>query len=628
MPTNALDNLGGRSRLLATVAPHFAPLCVARVGDASTAAGYWFCARSGADVTASRAPREIRRRPAQLPDGFPADLHPVLQRVYAARHAGADELAPALSQMIPVGAFVGALAAAERLADARDRGERVLILGDFDADGATATALCVSCLRAMGFEDVVYLVPNRIEFGYGLSVAIADEAAKLAPALIVTVDNGISSIDGVRRARQLGIDVCVTDHHLPGDTLPAASVIANPNCVDESFPGKHLAGVGVAFYVLAALGRTLAARGRIDAGRAQTIVAGGLDLVALGTVADLVTLDFNNRILVAEGLARMRAGAARPGIRALFAVAGRSIQGACAADLGYAVAPRLNAAGRLTDMSMGIDCLLAEDDQKAVRLAAKLDALNVERRDLQAKMEAEARVYVAAATRGLGAARDDAYCLFDAGWHEGVVGLVASRVKDQVGRPVVAFAPADRPGMLKGSARSIDGVHIRDVVAAVAARHPDLIGTFGGHAMAAGLTLDAQRLDAFRDAFTHEVARHKDALAGPDLLWTDGELAGGDIGLDLAETLRNGGPWGQGFPEPMFENVFEVVDHRVLKAAHMKLSVCHPDRPGVTDAIAFNQPDLPAGFDGSAMRIIYRLDINEYRARRSAQLVVEHMQSA
>lgn len=561
-------------------------------------------------------------------EGFPRDLHPVLRRIYAARHAGADELEPALSRMIPVGAFAGALAAADRLADALERGERVLILGDFDTDGATATALCVSCLRAMGFEDVAYLVPNRIEFGYGLSPAIADEAARLSPDLIVTVDNGVSSVDGVRRARQHGIDVCVTDHHLPGDDLPAASVIANPNLADESFPGKHLAGVGVAFYVLAALGRALAARGRIDAGRARSIVAGGLDLVALGTVADLVMLDFNNRILVAEGLARMRAGTARPGIRALFSVAGRSLHGACAADLGYAVAPRLNAAGRLTDMSMGIDCLLAENDHDAVRLAEKLDALNVERRQLQAKMEGEARGYVAAATRSLGATRDDAYCLFDAGWHEGVVGLVASRVKDQVGRPVVAFARADRPGMLKGSARSIDGVHIRDVIAVIAARYPDLIVTFGGHAMAAGLSLEASRLDTFRGAFVQEVARHKDALAGPELIWTDGELSGGDIGLDLADTLRIGGPWGQGFPEPVFENVFEVVDHRVLKAAHLKLSVCHPDRPGVTDAIAFNQPDFPAGFDGSALRLVYRLDVNEYRARRSAQLVVEHMQSA
>jgi len=578
--------------------------------------------------------RLIRRRPApaEFLQALPADMHPVLRRVYAARNAGADQLAPSLSRLTPVGTLVGAGAAAKRLVDARDRQERILILGDYDTDGATATALCVSCLRSMGFDDVVYLVPNRIEFGYGLSVAIADEAAKLQPELIVTVDNGVSSIAGIERAGQHGIDVIVTDHHLPGKVLPAAFAIVNPNLPDESFRSKSLAGVGVAFYVMAALGRLLAERGWLEHDRVKTIVTGCLDLVALGTVADLVRLDYNNRILVAEGLARMRAGRARPGIRALFTVAGRNIRDAQAGDLGYSIAPRLNAAGRLMDMSMGIDCLLAPTETAALPMAGRLDRLNIERRQLQARMEGEAREHVCAATLDLGDLRDenrpDAYCLFDEQWHEGIVGLVASRVKEQVRRPVVAFAPADQGGRLKGSARSIEGIHIRDIIDAIAVRYPGLVGTFGGHAMAAGLTIDTAQLDAFRAAFAAEVGRHADALIGPELIWTDGELAADELNLGLAEELRRGGPWGQGFPEPVFENVLEIVDYRLLKDAHLKLSVRHLDGSGLTDAIAFNQPEFPDGFDGSSLQLVYRLDVNEYRNRRTAQLVVEHMQSA
>ena len=578
--------------------------------------------------------RQIRRRVAsdELMQSLPTDMHPVLRRVYAARNTAADQLTYSLSQMFPVRTLASAAAAAVRLADARVGQQRVLILGDFDTDGATATALCISCLRAMGFADVVYLVPNRIKFGYGLSPAIADEAAKLRPDLIVTVDHGISSLAGVARAKELGIDVIVTDHHLPGLKLPDAVAIVNPNLVDEPFPSKCLPGVGVAFYVLAAVGRLLAERGLITPGQSKSIVADSLDLVALGTVADLVRLDYNNRIYVSEGLARMRSGHTRPGIRALFTVAGRNICTARASDLGYAIAPRLNAAGRLTDMSLGVDCLLAESDAEALRLAKRLDALNVERRQLQAQMETKARDFVASATRSLadsgGGDRQDAYCLFDSNWHEGIVGLVASRIKEQVRRPVVAFAPADRDGLLKGSARSIEGIHIRDLIDAIAARHPDLVGGFGGHAMAAGLTINAERLDAFRQAFVSAVGQHTDVLSGPDPIWTDGELSSAELSLDLAEELRNGGPWGQGFPEPMFENVLQVADHRVLKNAHLKLSVSHPDGQGLTEAIAFNRTQFPDGYDGSLVKLVYRLDVNEYRNRRTAQLVVEHMQSA
>lgn len=577
----------------------------------------------------SDTPRHIRRREAaeSVLDGLPDDLDPVLRRVYAARRVASGELNPALSAMIPVGDLGGAAAAAERLAQSRERDERVLILGDFDADGATAAALCVSCLRAFGFADVGYLVPNRIEYGYGLSPEIASQAAKLAPDLIVTVDNGVSSADGVRRARDHGIDVIVTDHHLPGAELPDAACIVNPNLVGESFPSKCLAGVGVAFYVMAALARLLGERGIVDGPAARAAVADTLDLVALGTVADMVPLDFNNRVLVAEGLSRMRAGRTRPGIRELFAVGNRNMSTARASDLGFSIAPRLNAAGRLTDMKLGIDCLLSDSRADAGRMAARLDALNVERRELQVRMEAEARRHVEALRVEIDADHADAYCLFDAGWHEGVVGLVASRVKDHVRRPVVAFAKADQAGMLKGSARSIDGIHIRDVLDAVSAHHPDLVPKFGGHAMAAGLSLREDDLAAFRAAFVTEVARFAEQLAAPDVIWTDGGLSADEMRLELAEELGRAGPWGQGFPEPLFENKLEIVDARLLKERHLKLRVCHPGDSRIVDAIAFNQAELPEPGPDAAVRVVYRLDVNEFRGKRSEQLVVEYMQS-
>lgn len=579
--------------------------------------------------SASTSRRSICRRATAEPElrQLPADLHPVLRRVYAARHVPGDQLEPALSDLIPVSEFAGTHAGAARLVEARQRGERVLILGDFDTDGATATALCVSCLRSLGFDDVVYLVPNRIEYGYGLSPAIADQAARLQPDLIVTVDNGISSLDGVRRANDHGIDVVVTDHHLPGAELPDAACIVNPNVTAEPFPSKCLAGVGVAFYLMAALSRSLGEHGLLDSDAARAAVAATLDLVALGTVADLVPLDFNNRVLVAEGLARMRAGRTRPGIRALFEVAGRSLADARASDLGFSIAPRLNAAGRLTDMKMGIDSLLATDAATARAMAAQLDALNVERRELQARMEAEAGQYVEDARVSVAAEHADAYCLFDENWHEGVVGLVASRVKDQVRRPVVAFANVDEPGMLKGSARSVEGIHIRDVIDAVAASHPDLVPKFGGHAMAAGLSLRSADLARFRAAFEREVGRFAELLAQPDVIWTDGGLTADEMQLDLAEELRRAGPWGQGFPEPVFENRLEIVDTRLLKERHLKLKVCHPGDSRILDAIAFNQAELPELGPGASLRMVYRLDVNEFRNRRTEQLVVEHMQS-
>jgi single-stranded-DNA-specific exonuclease len=572
--------------------------------------------------------RNIHRRdvPGDLAGTFPDALHPVLRRVYAARKVAAGELEPSLPQLVPVGELKAARPAAERLADSLTRQERILVIGDFDADGATASALCVSSLRAMGFEDVDFLVPDRFEFGYGLSPQIVDLAAQSAPKLIITVDNGVSSIDGVHRAHEHGIEVLVTDHHLPGAEIPDADFMVNPNVPGEPFPSKNLCGVGVVFYVMAALSRILTERGLIDEAKGRSIVAGGLDLVALGTVADLVPLDYNNRILVAEGLRRMRANRTRPGIRALFSVAGKPVTDARSTDLGFRIAPRLNAAGRLTDMTLGIDCLLAETDSLARELAGRLDQLNQERRALQATMESDAGLHLDAAQASLGDDRANAYCLFDERWHEGVVGLVATRMKDRSNRPVIAFANAKQPGLLKGSARSIPGVHIRDVLDSVATRHPEIIQKFGGHAMAAGLTLHGDKLEAFRRAFDSEVGEYRDVLERPDVIWTDGSLSADEMRMDLAEALTVGGPWGQGFPEPVFDNTMEIVGYRLLKERHLKLQVRHPGEERIIDAIAFNQPELPRG-ESDSVRLVYRLEINEFRNRREAQLVVEHMQS-
>ncbi|MGI9331304.1 MAG: single-stranded-DNA-specific exonuclease RecJ [Gammaproteobacteria bacterium] len=570
--------------------------------------------------------RSIRHRniPGGSVEQLPDKLHPVLRRVYAAREVPTAEIEPSLSKLIPIGRFSAAHTAAQRLVTAREKGERIVVIGDFDADGATASALAVTTLRGLGFEQVDFLVPDRFRFGYGLSPAIAEQAASLAPDLLMTVDNGVSSIEGVARANELGMRVLVTDHHLPAHERPAADVMVNPNLPEDDFPSKCLAGVGVVFYVMAALARELGERGLVDAGAAKKLVASGLDLVALGTVADLVPLDYNNRVLVAEGLRRIRAGQGRPGLQALFRAAGRDPLQASSSDLGFGVAPRLNAAGRLDDMSVGINCLLADSLSVAQPLATQLDQLNQERRDLQVRMESEAREHLAAAQAQVAREHADAYCLFDPAWHEGVVGLVANRIKDQANRPVVAFAQSDEPGFLKGSARSVAGVHIRDAIDAVAAREPGLIVRFGGHAMAAGLTLREADLDRFRDALRAELAAHRDMLEQPNVIWSDGELAESDWGLDLARDLAAAGPWGQGFPEPQFDSALEVVESRVLKEKHLKMTVRHLEGGAPIDAIAFNQPKLPPGDN---LRFVYRLEVNRYRGLEQPQLVVEHMQA-
>jgi single-stranded-DNA-specific exonuclease len=550
-----------------------------------------------------------------------------LRRIFAARGIGPATLDHSLSSLIAVSKLEHTDTAADRLARARHDQERVLVLGDFDADGATATALMMTCLRAFGFEHTHFLVPDRQRFGYGLSAPIVEVAAGVRPDIIVTVDNGISSHSGVEAANALGIDVLVTDHHLPGETLPPACVIVNPNAPGSDFESKGLAGVGVAFYVMAALGQRLAADELLDSAAAREICANCLDLVALGTVADLVPLDHNNRILVAQGLARMRAGRCRPGIAALFAAAGRDIGDAATGDLGFAVAPRLNAAGRLTDMTVGINCLLAEDRATAAALASELSDLNRERRQVQTAMQKDAELHIDELEKNLGGGVTDALCLFDSEWHQGVVGLVATRIRERINRPVIAFAPGEDGGsMLKGSGRSVPGVHIRDVLAGIDAQYPELIDRYGGHAMAAGLSLPMENLDNFRSAFAQEVARYADQIDEIDRLWSDGELEPTDLNLNMAETLRHAAPWGQGCPEPSFDGRFEIVDQRIVGEHHLKLKVRPAGGGQPIEGIAFNHPELLPQGDDTQVRLVYRLDVNEFRNVRNPQLVVEYIE--
>jgi single-stranded-DNA-specific exonuclease len=552
-------------------------------------------------------------------------MHPVLQRVYAARGIRSPaDLNLSLERLHPVSTLEGIHAAVDLLLDHRVGG-RVLIIGDFDADGATSTALMVRALRAWGFESVDFLVPNRFEFGYGLTPEIVALAAERSPTLIVTVDNGISSMGGVAEARSRGIAVLITDHHLPGSAIPNANVIVNPNLPGSGFASRALAGVGVAFYVLVAVKRRLD-EGKLTPPGAPTITQ-FLDLVALGTVADLVPLDANNRVLVSQGMRRIRSTRCVPGITALLSIAQRECADLTAADLGFAVAPRLNAAGRLDDMSIGIRCLLADDPVEARELAQRLDEFNVERRAIEARMQAEALNAVRCLReRGPQVLRRSGVCLFDESWHQGVVGLVASRVKDRLRRPVIAFALAGSE-LLRGSARSIPGIHIRDVLDAIATRHPLLIGKFGGHAMAAGVTLERGQLDAFAQAFDEEVARWAPKGAGADAVETDGELSLQEIALDTAYALRSGGPWGQAFPEPSFDGVFSIRNSRIVGERHLKMWVEFPKTGRSFDAIAFNHIEEPERFtppEGS-VQLVYRLDVNEYQGERRLQLLVDHV---
>ncbi|MDH3970607.1 MAG: single-stranded-DNA-specific exonuclease RecJ [Gammaproteobacteria bacterium] len=569
--------------------------------------------------------KTIVRRSCSSTEQFPVDLHPVLRRVYAARAVeSADDLDYSLERLIPPAELGGLTGAVDLLEAAVSGHQRIVVVGDFDADGATSCALCMRALRAMGATEIHYLVPNRFEYGYGLTPEIVNVAAELQPDLIMTVDNGISSIEGVAAASQQGIKVLITDHHLPGKQLPAAAAIVNPNNIGDGFPSKNLAGVGVAFYVMLALRARLRDKGWFrNEAIAEPNLAQYLDLVALGTVADVVPLDRNNRILVQQGVQRMRAGRCVPGIRALLEVAGRSLSRLVSTDLGFTVGPRLNAAGRLDDMSLGIECLLADDAKAASAMAARLDALNRERKDIESDMQSRALEAIE------NLKLDDkqlpvGLCLFDPGWHQGVIGILAARIKERFHRPVIAFARSG-DGEIKGSARSVSGLHIRDALDAVAARHPDLIAKFGGHAMAAGLSLPEAHYPAFASAFDEEVSRQlsRDDLNG--VIYSDGELAEQELSLETAQLLRDASPWGQGFPAPVFEGDFNVISHRVVGQRHLKMTLSPERGHCQIDGIAFNTEVLPRG--SQRVHMAYRLDVNEYRGIVTPQLIVEHMEA-
>lgn len=556
-----------------------------------------------------RAARIVQRTAARAVS-LPENLHPVLARVYRNRGIGtAAELETGLDRLNAPDTLLGAGAAAELLAEIIAAGRPIVIVGDYDCDGATSTALAMEFLSRLGARQVDFIVPNRFVDGYGLSPPIVEQARAMGAGLIVTVDNGISSIEGVAAARAYGIRTLITDHHLPGPELPAADVIVNPNQPGCGFPSKHLAGVGVMFYVLLALRRHLRAQGRFR-DQPEPNLAEGLDLVALGTVADVVRLDHGNRILVEQGLRRMRAGHVRPGIRAMLELANRSLPHLQASDLGFAVGPRLNAAGRLEDMAVGIRCLCSRDPGQARALASHLHQLNAERRELEQDMRDHALSLVAGSDAvGLS--------LYDASWHEGVVGLVAGRVKDHCHRPTFAFAPAQEAGWLKGSGRSIPGLHIRDALVTMANREPGLLERFGGHAMAAGLSLPLSSLDRFREAFDQVCRELLEPAALERVYAVDGSLSDEELVLETALALEAGGPWGQAFEEPLFEGSFQVRGLRVVGERHAKYSLALPGGRRI-EAIHFGGAD--SATSSGAMQAVYRLVVNRFRDRVTPEL--------
>ena len=572
--------------------------------------------------------RVLRRTAAASNPYSPAGLHPVVQRVLAARGVrSAAELDTSLGGMLRPEGLSNIERAVALLADALAAQRRICIVADYDADGATSCALGLRALRAFGARHVDFLVPNRFEYGYGLTPPIVELALARGAELLVTVDNGISSIEGVAAAKAAGLAVLVTDHHLPGAELPPADAIVNPNLPGDGFASKALAGVGVMFYVLLALRAHLRSTSWFSKqALAEPNLAAWLDLVALGTVADVAVLDANNRRLVAQGLARLRGGRGTAGLMALCRASGREPERLQASDLGFRLGPRLNAAGRLADMALGIQLLTSDDPAACDRMARELDAMNLERREIEADMKARALAIVERLPRDEASALPSGICLFDPGWHQGVTGIVASRVKDLHHRPTVVFAKAS-DSELKGSARSIPGVHIRDVLERVATRHPGLITRFGGHAMAAGLALETSALARFGAAFAAEIER----VAAPELLervmLTDGELAPADFSLVLARQLREAGPWGQGFPEPMFDGFFGISARRVVGEQHLKLQLSDGGRVGL-DAIAFNAAQAPWAREATRIHAVFRLDINEWQGAESLQLVIEHASAA
>ncbi|EEF9265684.1 single-stranded-DNA-specific exonuclease RecJ [Salmonella enterica] len=568
--------------------------------------------------------RQLRRREADETAELPADLPPLLRRLYASRGVrSARELERSVKGMLPWQQLSGIDNAVEILYNAFREGTRIIVVGDFDADGATSTALSVLGMRALGCDNISYLVPNRFEDGYGLSPEVVDQAKARGAQLIVTVDNGISSHAGVAHAKTLGIPVIVTDHHLPGDTLPDAEAIINPNLRDCEFPSKSLAGVGVAFYLMLALRTFLRDKGWFDERNiAPPNLAELLDLVALGTVADVVPLDANNRILTWQGLSRIRAGKCRPGIKALLEISNRDPQQLAASDLGFALGPRLNAAGRLDDMSVGVALLLCDNLGEARVLASELDALNQTRKEIEQGMQAEALILCEKLERS-SETLPGGLAMYHPEWHQGVVGILASRIKERFHRPVIAFAPAG-DGTLKGSGRSIQGLHMRDALERLDTLYPDLMIKFGGHAMAAGLSLEEHKFEQFQQRFGELVTELLDPALLQGEVISDGPLSAAEMSMEVAQLLRDAGPWGQMFPEPLFDGRFRLLQQRLVGERHLKVMVEPVGGGPLLDGIAFNI-DTTCWPDNGVreVELAYKLDINEFRGNRSLQIIID-----
>ncbi len=569
---------------------------------------------------------KILHYPAPNIDHGLQELPELLQRIYLSRGVyQPQDLEKKLVSLLPASQLRGITVAVELLYTALQAKSRILLIGDFDADGATSVALAVTALRAMGAKNVDYIVPDRFKYGYGLTTEIVMVAQHYSPDLLITVDNGISSCAGVTTAKQLGMKVLITDHHLAADELPAADAIVNPNQPGDDFPSKALAGVGVIFYVMLALRAYLREQNWfVQQAIAEPNMAELLDLVALGTVADVVPLDKNNRIFVTQGLARINASQCREGIKALLKIAKKDQKKITASDLGFAIGPRLNAAGRLEDMSLGIECLLTHDPQRALEIAERLDGLNEERKVIEYEMREQAlqmlaNIHLDKQEIPLG------LCLFDDTWHQGVVGIVASRLKERYFRPVIAFAAVNEQE-LKGSARSIPGLHIRDTLDLVAKRYPALIRKFGGHAMAAGLSIERRHFEDFKQAFVEIIIEQLQGKALPAHLYSDGALTLSDLSIHTVELLQNAGPWGQNFPEPLFDGEFEIIEQRIVGQRHLKLLLAMEDKQ--FSAIAFNI-DLQQWPNHRCRhaRIAYRLDINEFNDLRKLQFLVEHIEA-
>ncbi|HAK5457964.1 TPA: single-stranded-DNA-specific exonuclease RecJ [Salmonella enterica] len=568
--------------------------------------------------------RQLRRREADETAELPADLPPLLRRLYASRGVRSSrELERSVKGMLPWQQLSGIDNAVEILYNAFREGTRIIVVGDFDADGATSTALSVLGMRALGCDNISYLVPNRFEDGYGLSPEVVDQAKARGAQLIVTVDNGISSHAGVAHAKTLGIPVIVTDHHLPGDTLPDAEAIINPNLRDCEFPSKSLAGVGVAFYLMLALRTFLRDKGWFDERNiAPPNLAELLDLVALGTVADVVPLDANNRILTWQGLSRIRAGKCRPGIKALLEISNRDPQQLAASDLGFALGPRLNAAGRLDDMSVGVALLLCDNLGEARVLASELDALNQTRKEIEQGMQAEALILCEKLERS-SETLPGGLAMYHPEWHQGVVGILASRIKERFHRPVIAFAPAG-DGTLKGSGRSIQGLHMRDALERLDTLYPDLMIKFGGHAMAAGLSLEEHKFEQFQQRFGELVTEWLDPALLQGEVISDGPLSAAEMSMEVAQLLRDAGPWGQMFPEPLFDGRFRLLQQRLVGERHLKVMVEPVGGGPLLDGIAFNI-DTTCWPDNGVreVELAYKLDINEFRGNRSLQIIID-----